>query len=65
MLEEKGIWKATDEYIECLIYHQMWFSERCWKTSAEVRAGMRALQFKKDKEEALKDNIRIRWLGMG
>jgi len=26
---------------------------------------VRALEFKKDKEEALKDNTRIRWLGMG
>ena len=64
MLKEKGTWKATGEYIG-LIYHRMWFSERCWKTSAEIRAGARALQFKKDKEEALKDNIRIWWLGMG
>ena len=65
LLKEKGMWKATDEYIECLIYHQMWISERCWKTSAKVRAGVRAPQFKKDNEEAIKDNIRIRWLGMG
>ena len=65
LLKKEGMEKATDQYIECLIYHRMWISERCWKTPAEVRAGVRALEFKKDKEEALKDNIRIRWLGMG
>ena len=65
LLKKEGMEKATGQYIECLIYHRMWISERCWKTPAEVRAGVRALEFKKDKEEALKDNVRIRWLGMG
>ena len=65
LLKEADMETATDQYIECLIYHRMWISKRCWKTPTKVRAGVRALEFKKDKEEALKDNIRIRWLGMG
>ena len=43
----------------------MWNSDRCWKIAAEVRIGIKALTYKKDKEDALKDNILIWWLGMG
>ena len=52
LAKEEGLEKATDEYIECLIFHRMWLSDRCWKTVAEVRSGIKALRYKKDKEEA-------------
>ena len=63
--KEEVLEKATDEYIECLIYHWMWDFEQCWKTVPEVRAGVKALKFKTHKEEALKDNIQMRFKGMG
>ena len=57
--------KATEEYIESLIYHSMYKSDACWKTVAEVTAGVKKLKFKKDKMQSLKDNIQIRYKGFG
>ena len=55
--------KATDEFIENLIYHSMYDSDACWKTVGEVTPGLRKLKWKKDKLQALKDNIQIRYRG--
>lgn len=60
-----GIKKASEEYIQCLIYHTMSKSDRCWKTAADVRKGLANIQYVKDQELALKDNIQMRYLGMG
>ena len=57
--------KATDDYIESLIYHAMYNSDACWKTVADVTSGLKKLKFKKDKKQALKDNILIRYRGFG
>ena len=57
--------KATDGHFECMIYHKMYESDKCWKTREEVTEGMKALQYKKDKEQALKDNIQMRFKGLG
>ena len=62
---EEGRAKMTDLMIDRLIYRRMWDSERAWKTVAEVKKGLKAIQFKKDKMEALQDNIQIHYLGMG
>ena len=59
LIKELGLETASVLYIECLIYHQLWLSDRCWKTPAQVRKGMKALKYKKDKESALKENIQI------
>ena len=40
-----------------MIYHRMWDSEACWKTVAEVTAGLRGMKTKGGKVAALKDNI--------
>ena len=63
--KDKGNKDAEDEFIECMIYHRMWDSEACWKTVAEVTAGLRDINTKGEKVAALKDNIRIRWKGLG
>jgi len=55
--------KATNIQIECLIHWAMKNSGRYWKSAAEVKAGLRKLNYVKDKEAALKDNINIRYLG--
>jgi len=65
LVKEEGLEKAHGEYIECLIYHRMFNSDRLWKTAKDVRDGVKALQYKKDKEEGLKDNILMRFKGMG
>ena len=65
LIKAEGLEKASNQYIECLVYHKLWDSDRCWKTAAEVRKGVKDLRFKKDKEQALKDNIQIRFKGFG
>ena len=56
---------ASDDYIEALIYHSMWDSEACMKTVNDVTSGLQGLKYKKDKLQALKDNIQIRYRGFG
>ena len=65
LVKEESLSGATGEYIECLIYHRMWNSERCWNLAAQVKAGLKKLQYKYEKEELLKDNILMRYKGMG
>ena len=55
--KEKGNEDAEDKFIECMIYHRMSDSEACWKTVAEVTAGLRGIKTKGEKVAALKDNI--------
>ena len=63
--KEKGNEDAEDEFIECMIYHRMWDSEASWKTVAEVTSRLRGIKTKGRKVAALKDNIQIRWKGLG
>ena len=62
---KKGFENASDEYIECLIYRAMYDSAACWKTISEVTNGLKKLKYKKDKLQALKDNIQMRFKGFG
>ena len=63
--KEKGLEDAEDEFIECIIYHRMWDSEAFWKTVTDVTTGLRRIKTKSGKIVSLKDNIRIRWKGLG
>ena len=63
--KQEGLEKAEDEYIERLIYHSMWDSDACWKTLSDVNDGLKRLKYKKDKFEALRNNILIRYKGFG
>ena len=65
LAKEEGLQNAKDEYIERLIYHSMWGSDGCWTTVSEVTAGLKNLKYKKDKYEALKNNIEIIHKGFG
>ena len=56
---------VSDDYIEALIYHSMWDSEACMKNPNDVTSGLKKLKYKKDKLQALKDNIQIRYRGFG
>ena len=57
--------RATEDYIDAVYYHRMYQSEACWKTVREVTNGLKHLKTKKDKYEALKENIQIRVIGFG
>lgn len=63
--KQKGLENASDDYIEALIYHSMWNSEACMKTAKDITTGLKSLKYKKDKLQALKDNIQIRYRGFG
>ena len=63
--KEKGNEDAEEEFIECMIYHRRWDSGVCWKRVAEVTAGLRGITTKDGKVAVLKDNIQIRWKGLG
>ena len=43
----------------------MWDSEACMKTANDVASCLKSLKYKKDKLQALKDNIQIRYKGFG
>ena len=65
LTQEKGFEHAEDEFIEALIYHRMWSSASLWKTIGAVTEGLKKLKYKKYNLGALKDNIQIRYLGLG
>ena len=65
LVETEELDGAEDNYIDALIYHRMGRTDACWKTVGEVTEGLKRLKYKKDKIAALKDNIRIRWIGYG
>ena len=56
---------AQENYIEALILHRMWYFHKCCKTATEVTNHLKALTFKKDKLDMLKDNIQIRVIAFG
>ena len=37
LVKREGLDKATDEFIQCIIYIQMWDSDWLWKTDGEVK----------------------------
>ena len=62
---EKGREKAGEGYIDALYYFEMWGSPACWKTPAKATAEYGKLNSTAAKLEALKEQIRIRVLGLG
>ena len=55
---------ATEEYIEGLNYHRMYFSPACWKDDHRyVTRELRKLTSESAKYHALKENIMIRVKG--
>ena len=48
---------AGDEFIESLIYHKIGNSDAYWATVGKVTVGMRRINTKGAKNDALKDNI--------
>eukprot|EP00957_Ditylum_brightwellii_P154557 11763066-Ditylum_brightwellii.AAC.1 len=65
LAKQKGMENASDEYIEAMIYCQLWDSDSACKTVADVIRYMMTLKYKKDKLQMLKDNTQMCVLGMG
>ena len=66
LLKEKTLEDATEEFIEGLYYHRMYFSPACWKDDYRIVAReLRKLSSESAKYQALKENIQIRVKGFG
>ena len=65
LIKEKGLEKATEEYIDTLYYYQMYFSAACGKTDPKIVATeLKKLTSENMRYSALKENIMIRVKGM-
>ena len=65
LLKENENKKASEKFIDALYYYEMYFSPACWKTAKIVDREMQKLTSKSAKLNALKENIRIRVIGLG
>ena len=64
MFKERNLENATEDFIEALYYHQMYFSPACWKVDPRcVARELRKLSSESAKYHALKENIMIRVKG--
>ena len=62
---QEGNDKMTNLMIDRLIYRRIYESDRVWKTVADMIKGVKYLKYNKDKMEGLRDNIQMRYLGIG
>ena len=62
---EVGRHNATEQYVDRLYYHEKWGSAACWKTAAVAEREIEKCSSKSVKLEALKEQIKIRTLGLG
>ena len=65
ILKEKGMAKSSENFIDALYYHEMYGSAACWMSSRAVDNELKKIKSKSAKLEALKENIRIRTIGLG
>ena len=65
-IEKKSLGKAEEALVEASYYWDMYFSDVCWKGKQSIVKTMLArLRSESAKVEALKENIRMRVLGLG
>ena len=60
MAKREELEKGTYEFIQYLIYRQMWDSDQRWNTAGEVKKEVRALKLNKVKDSGLKENIQMK-----
>ena len=65
MLLKKRLEAATKAYVDKLHYREMYDSAACWKTCKQVDAELKNIKSVSGKQEALKDQIKMRVLGLG
>jgi hypothetical protein len=66
MIEKKSLDKAKEDLVEASYYWEMFHSEVCWKGKPSVVTKMLdRLKSETAKMEALKENIRMRVIGLG
>ena len=64
VLEEK-MKKATEEFILALYYYNMYNTEKCWMTEADVDKELPKIKSKSGQLKEIKEQIRIRVIGLG
>ena len=62
---DKKIAKAGDAFIGATYLYQQYHSSRCWKTVKQAWDELKKLRTKKDKLKFVKDQILMRYLGLG
>ena len=65
LMKDNNKKKASESFIDALYYHEMYFSPACWKTENIVNRELQKFKSKSAKLYALKENIRIRVIGLG
>ena len=60
-----GAVKATESLVDALYYYEKWGSAACWRTEAQMGQELEKLKSKSAKLAALKEQVRIRVLGLG
>lgn len=66
MIERKSLDKAKEDLVEASYYWEMFHSEVCWKGNLSIVSKMLGrLKSESAKLEALKENIRMRVIGLG
>ena len=65
ILKKQSLKNASEAYVDAIYYHEMFRSPACWRTSAAVDRELAKLKSKSAKLSALKENIRIRVIGLG
>ena len=66
MIEKKSLDKAKEDLVEASYYWEMFHSEVCWKGNLSIVSKMLGrLKSESAKLEALKENIRMRVIGLG
>jgi hypothetical protein len=65
LAREASMAKGQEAFIDALYYHEMYHSPACWKTAAAVDRELAKLTSKTSQLDALKENIRMRVIGLG
>ena len=63
--QERKMEVATKDFIAASYFWQQYHSPRCWTTAKEAMDNFEKLQTKKDKFKFVKEQILIRYLGLG
>ena len=65
LLRRKKLLAAQSEYADALAYIEMFHSAACWRTSRDVHKNFNGLKSETAQREAMKEQIRIRVIGLG
>ena len=63
--QERKIKAAIKDFIAASYFFQQYHSPRCWRTAKEAMDNFEKLRTKKDKFKFVKEQILIRYLGLG